>query len=135
MATKALSPEVFFDSLAVVTRGSTDKQETRDQFVRAFNFDDERTPTEYTQGIPQMLRLLNAPQFNRGAPVVDQLFKARATHEEAVTTLYLTVLSRRPNAVEIKLMSDYLSRRKDEREGLRGVLWILLNSSEFALNH
>ena len=32
-------------------------------------------------------------------------------------------------------MAGYLSRRKDDREGYRGVLWILLNSSEFALNH
>jgi hypothetical protein len=32
-------------------------------------------------------------------------------------------------------MSGYLSRRANEREGYRGVMWILLNSSEFALNH
>ena len=36
---------------------------------------------------------------------------------------------------EVKVMSGYLSKRKDDREGYRGVLWILLNSSEFVLNH
>ena len=71
----------------------------------------------------------------RGGAVVDKLVSSKANHTEAIETLYLTVLSRRPTAEEVKLMSDYLSRRKDDREGFRGVLWMLLNSSEFALNH
>ena len=75
------------------------------------------------------------PAANRGASVVDKLCSSQASHPEAIATLYLTVLSRRPTAEEVELMSGYLSRRKDDREGYRGVLWILLNSSEFALNH
>src|SRR5205823_2771689 len=138
MAVKVLSPEVFFDSLAIATNGRPDRPEAREQFVRFFRSDEEASPTDYIQGIPQLLRLMNAPvassfKGGRGAPVVDQL--SGVSHAEAITTLYLTVLSRRPTPEEVKLMSDYLSKRRDDREGYRGVLWILLNSSEFALNH
>ena len=73
-------------------------------------------------------------ELNRTAPVVDRLSSSRAGRTEAITTLYLTALSRRPTADEVALMEGYLSRRRSEREGYRGVLWILLNSSEFALN-
>ena len=73
--------------------------------------------------------------LNRGARSSTGWSAPRRATPEAITTLYLTVLSRRPTAEEVKLMASYLSRRKDDREGYRGVLWILLNSSEFALNH
>src|SRR5207249_4443923 len=103
--------------------------------LRTFRFDDDVPATEYIQGIPQLLRLMNGPLLNRSAPVIDRLVSTRASHTEAITTLYLTVLSRRPTDDEVKLMESYLSKRKDDREGYRGVLWILLNTSEFALNH
>jgi hypothetical protein len=134
MSVKALTPEAFYDSVAVVTRGNTGKLDTRDQFVRDFRYDDEVPVTEYIQGIPQMLALMNGPLLNRDAPVIDRLVSSGASHTDGVTTLYLTVLSRRPSADELTLMTRYLSNRKDDREGYRGVLWILLNTSEFALN-
>lgn len=148
MAVKALTPEVLFDALAVLgtgsgdggktsgagKKGSGDKQESRDQFLRSFRFDEEATATDYIQGIPQLLRLMNASSVNRGTAVVDKLCRSTMSRTEAITTLYLTVLSRRPTPEEVELMSGYLSRRKDDREGYRGVVWILLNSSEFALN-
>src|SRR5262249_27678965 len=92
-------------------------------------------PTEYSQGIPQLLRLLNGPLLNAGASVIDRLCDEGASTEEAITALYLTALSRRPTAAEVKLMSGYLARRKGAREGYAGVLWAWLNSSEFARNH
>jgi hypothetical protein len=135
MAVKVLTPEVFYDSVSVIMRGNTEKQDTRDQFLRGFRFDEEAPATEYIQGIPQMLRLMNGAFLNRSAPVVDRLVSSKAGHTQAVTALYLAVLSRRPTSEELELMEGYLSKRKDDREGYRGVLWILLNTSEFALNH
>jgi hypothetical protein len=141
MALKPLSPEALYDALAVVF--SIDKNDpgprkpaargkagaapapSREEFARLFR----------SQGAPQRLQLMNGPLLNRGAPVVDQLVDTGAGRAEAIATLYLTALSRRPTADEVKLMSGYLARRRDAREGYRGVLWVLLNSSEFALNH
>jgi ferric-dicitrate binding protein FerR (iron transport regulator) len=143
-AVKVLTAEAFFDSLAVVA--AVDKNEpwgkgsgkglvggSREEFVRFFRARGAE-PTEYSQGIPQVLRLLNGPLLERGAPIVDQLVATGAGPEEALDALFLTALSRRPRAAEVKALSAYLQRRKDAGEGYRGVLWILLNSSEFALN-
>jgi hypothetical protein len=145
MSVKALTPEVLYDALGVVGMGGGlvggkegkggNRQETRDVFLRSFRIDDEASPTEYIQGIPQMLRLMNASSPGCGAALVEQLCRSGARRQEAITTLYLTVLSRRPTPEEVELMSSYLERRKDDREGYRGVMWILLNSGEFALNH
>ncbi|OAI54946.1 hypothetical protein AYO44_13905, partial [Planctomycetaceae bacterium SCGC AG-212-F19] len=148
LAVKVLTPEVFYDSMTVIGKdiggsgkgsgnggkGSGQKEEGRDEFLRAFSSDEAVPATEYIQGIPQLLRLLNASSVNRGAAVVDKLCSSGVSREEAVTTLYLTVLSRRPTPAEVELMAGYLAKRKDNREGYRGVMWILLNSSEFALN-
>src|SRR5262249_18348741 len=129
-----LTLEAFFDSVEVVMKGAGGgKQESREQFVRAAQA--QENATEYTQGIPHLLRLMNGPMLNRGTTPADYLFKTRVGHAEAITRLYLTVLSRRPTEDEVKLLEGYVSRRKSDLEGYRGVLWILLNSSEFALNH
>jgi hypothetical protein len=148
MAVKVLTPEVLFDALASLGQGGGDtgkssgnagkasgNGQSREQFLRAFRSDEDVPATEYLQGIPQLLRLMNASSLNRGAAVVDRLVSSGASREEAITTLYLTVLSRRPKAEEIELMSGYIAKCKDNREGYRGVLWMLLNSNEFAMNH
>ncbi len=145
VAVKALTPEVLYDALGIIGKesgsnvkggkGGGDRLESRDLFLKSFRVDDDAAATEYIQGIPQLLRMMNASSPNRGAAVVENLLSSKSSRPEAITTLYLTVLSRRPSAEEVELMSGYLARRKDDREGYRGVMWILLNSSEFALNH
>ena len=69
------------------------------------------------------------------APVVDRLVKGGASPAEAIEVLYVSCLSRRPTADENRLLSEYVAKRGDPQSGYAGVLWILLNSSEFALNH
>src|SRR5262249_43617710 len=64
MAVKVLTPEVLCDALALAVKGSVERPEAREQFVRAFRTGEDATPTEYIQGIPQMLRLMNAPLRN-----------------------------------------------------------------------
>ena len=142
---KALTPEVLYDALGMIGKesaspvkggkGGGDRMESREVFLRSFRVDDDASATDYIQGIPQLLRMMNASSPNRGAAVVESLLSSKTSRSDAISTLYLTVLSRRPSAEEVELMSGYLSRRKDDREGYRGVIWILLNSSEFALNH
>jgi ferric-dicitrate binding protein FerR (iron transport regulator) len=148
MALKVLTPEALYDSVAVVLAADKDSpyktsfkgnkgggvEASREQFARFFRPGDAADPSDYTQGVPQVLRLLNGPLLNRGAPVIDKLCASEHRPEEAVLELYLTALSRKPKPGEVKLFLDYLSRRKDAREGYAGVLWILLNSSEFAIN-
>jgi ferric-dicitrate binding protein FerR (iron transport regulator) len=152
MAVKVMTPEVFYDSLATamagglapVKKGSKSvagksiapNLESREQFVNAFGAQGEPAEAgEFSYGIPQFLKLMNAGELNHGAPVVARLVKDGAAPEKAIEDLYLTVLSRRPNESEVKMMGDYLRKRGNAENGYAGVLWTLLNSSEFVLNH
>ncbi len=54
--------------------------------------------------------------------------------ERRIEELYLVVLSRKPRPEESRRLLDYTTTR-DSKEALRDILWSLLNSTEFVLNH
>lgn len=87
------------------------------------------------QGIPQTLRLLNDAELLSETPIVERLASEPNKRDAGIETLFLATYSRRPTAAETDLFNRYLTKQKDERAGYCGVLWILLNSSEFLLNH
>ncbi|MBY0230066.1 MAG: DUF1549 and DUF1553 domain-containing protein [Gemmataceae bacterium] len=143
---RPLTPEQLHDSLAQVV-GANERRpaarnkavargpgNAREVFVNFFGAEDGADPTEYQTGIPQVLQLMNSPRFNN-ASSLGKIMSGAKSPADAVERLYLTVLSRRPTKSEQALMAGYLAKHKDNRrEGLAGVLWALLNSSEFALN-
>jgi hypothetical protein len=146
MAVKPLSPGQMFDSLTQLAGNPADRPgrarggirrfggSLRDVFVASFGIEDGADPTEYQAGIPQVLRLMNAPQLNRPALLVP-ILRSSKNKAEVVEKLYLTVLSRRPTDEERRRIDDFLRKNADEpRAGYAGVLWALMNSSEFALN-
>src|SRR5262249_22797671 len=116
MAVKPFTPEVFYDSLVVVTGASRGRPATRakktggqrkepapvakgrgvgsrDEFIGHFRtLGDSADAGEFTHGIPQFLRRMNAPEFNAGAPLVEQLRATDASKERAVESLYLATL-------------------------------------------
>jgi hypothetical protein len=145
-AARALSPEAFYDSLTVLFAPSkggkfaaagakVPKLEPREDFVRFFRAQGDAAEDGINRGIPQFLRRLNAEMFNQGTPLVGYLVHKDVPRKEAIELLYLAALSRRPSAEEVELMSDYVGRRNSAEEGYAGVVWILLNTGEFVLNH
>lgn len=145
MAIRPLSPAQMYDSLQQIVaaggqgpgarRGKAARQapNAREAFVTFFQVEDNGDPTEYQTGIPQVLRLMNAPVTNNAGlgPVV----RDSADRDRALEKLYLTVLARRPTAEERDRVAAYLRTNTGEpRNAHAGVLWALLNSSEFALN-
>ena len=55
---------------------------------------------------------------------------------ELIDETYLRTLSRLPTDAERKIAGEYLGADKDDpRSGLRTLLWALLNTKEFILNH
>jgi hypothetical protein len=143
MAVKPLTPGQLYDSLMLVVgtegRRAVPKAKgrlgtTRDQFVAFFAAEDGADPTEYHAGIPQVLRLMNAPQLN-GAAVLNSILRSTSDQDQVLEKLYLTVLARRPRAEEVDMMKAFLRKNQGEqRQAYAGVLWVLMNSSEFALN-
>jgi hypothetical protein len=148
MAVKPLSPEAIYDSLAVILNasklaasagkpnaGKGPPLNVREEFINFFRGQGDAEAGEFVQGIPQFLRRLNGEMFNRPSPLLDQLIASGASRDRAIETLYLATLSRRPTQQERQLMAEYLAKRETPEQGYAGVLWILLNSGEFILNH
>jgi hypothetical protein len=105
----------------------------RNQFIMFFKGEDP-DPTEYQAGIPQALRMMNGPQINN-AMMASPLVRSGKPVQQAVQDLYLAAVSRRPTSHELERALVYVSRQRDPRQGLGDVLWALLNSSEFSMNH
>ena len=76
---------------------------------------------------------MNAPQLN-STRLLGSLLRDSKGAGEVVEKLYLSVLARRPRAEEVERINAYLNKNKeDRREAFAGVLWALMNSSEFRL--
>lgn len=148
MSLKPMSAEQLYDSLTGVlgagaepkpgkqpqAAGRRPQGNARTQFVNFFRSDDTATGTDYTAGIPQALRLMNAPQLNRGGALLDAA--KSMTPEQTIERLYLGTLSRRPASNETERMVAYVQKHKgEEKKAYSDILWALLNSSEFVLNH
>jgi hypothetical protein len=133
MAMRVLTPEQLFDSFAAL---SVVKADGRNEFTQFFRTGDEDNVTEYERGIPQLLRLVNSPQLESGRQeIVKKLLASGRPPAELLDQLYLTVLARRPALQERTQMSAYLKQTAPPAKGYGDVLWVLMNSSEFSLNH
>jgi hypothetical protein len=143
---KAMSPEQLYDSIAQVVgppkgggfgppggkKGGA--RSPRDQFIAFFRVDEGSDPLEYQAGIPQALRLMNSAQLNNPGKALEEALKLQ-TPAEAIDYLYLSTVSRVPTAQESQRLVTYVGNQKDARTGYTDILWALLNSSEFTLNH
>src|SRR5262249_35796985 len=98
--------------------------------------DDAADPGDYSHGIPQVLKLLNAVPLTAVAPAAQRLAQSGLGREAAIEQLFLSTLSRRPAAEVTALMVCFLDQRNDNApaDGYSAVLWALLNSSEFVVN-
>jgi hypothetical protein len=63
------------------------------------------------------------------------LLASKSTNAEVVEELFLATLSRFPKAAESKAALEAVGRAADRRAGFMNVLWALLNTREFILNH
>jgi hypothetical protein len=92
---------------------------------------------DFQVGIDEPLKLSNDEGILKAMgskliPVLRKLPDPRQQIDEATWT----VLSRPATAEEHKLFGEYLEQRKDRPdEGLRQVIWALINSPEFRFNH
>lgn len=152
MAVRVIRPHVLYDSLSIVlyppvAKGGQQKSVTvahvnpipevsRDEFVRFFaSVADENTGSVVNQGIPQFLRLMNGSLLDDGASGVQRFAGSHDEPADSIERLYLAAYSRRPTSEELELVQRYFDGSPDPRKASSGLLWTLLNSSEFLLNH
>jgi hypothetical protein len=150
LSVKVMRPDVLYDALtqamgvkdlpspAMTRRGPDGAVQRggggmgREAFVAFFTTKEEGDdPNEFSQGIPQFLRLMNSGSFNQGGPAIDNLMKDKVPPEKVIEGLFLATLSRRPSQAEMEKLSAYVARKGDLKKGYAGVLWVLLNSAEF----
>lgn len=76
-------------------------------------------------------------RFESPAPPRDQPQRAQAAlgADELVREAYLRTLSRYPVPEELHRARQFVQESEDPLEGVRGLLWALLNTKEFIVNH
>ena len=153
MPVKTLTPEQLYDSVnRVLNRrpqgmmaGQNVSSPLLDPQRQAFIAKVQssgRNFLEYQGGVLQALALLNGADLSDAtdpekSPLLGSLEAPFLQERERVQALFLATLSRQPTDRELNLCQNQLSTHTtDERsKGYSDVLWALLNSAEFALNH
>lgn len=150
---RGLTPEQFFDSMAEAVgfyqpfRSENpfviDDNTPRSRFLELFR-DSAESALDRETTILQALAMMNGEFIDNATSLEDsQTLKAivefpAMTDEQKMETLFLAALSRKPTDAEQKRFGEYLSSggaTNDKKAALADIFWVLLNSSEFLLNH
>ena len=98
----------------------------------------------------QSLHLINADLIQKKLSVGDgrALTLAKAmdrSDDDRLTELYLTALSRKPNADELNIAKAHLVKKRKaaekpadpiaEQQAFEDIIWVLVNTKEFLFNH
>jgi hypothetical protein len=164
MSLRGLTPEQLFDSVAEAIGYTEEVPENnglairiqpntpRAQFLARFAGQTDKA-TESQTSILQALSLMNGRLIAaatsldaRRSPRLSAIFDAPfLTTASRIETLYLATLSRKPTVKEAERMIRYVETGGDVRAdqptpeqkhaALADVFWVLLNSSEFVVNH
>jgi hypothetical protein len=111
-------------------------RDPRDQFSLLFGFDPSTPQADITGTVPQALFMMNSPQINGQIRAtfgtrLAQLVRKYRDDQDAISELYLMILSREPSDKELKICREYIADVGSRNEAYEDLMWSLLNSSEF----
>ena len=150
LAKETYPPELFLpaSALALEVAGSTGSGQKQATLHYAFHIfgrpirgadvqcDCER---EAAVTVVQALFLANHPTIQAKISAADgrvaRITKEFADDKKAIEEIYLWTLSRLPGGAEAQACVDYLKASPSRQRGLEDVMWSLLNTREFQLNH
>ena len=155
MNVKMLTAEQVYDCISVATLLQGQPAQNSDEFnvVRYGNTDREaflqqfRTPSgrmvEYQGGIPQALTLMNGSLIQgatglSSSGLLSSLEAPFFSNQQRIEIVYLATLSRTPRPDEWELLHTYIpanAQGEELQQDLADILWALLNSAEFTMNH
>jgi hypothetical protein len=152
MVVKGMTPEQLFDSLAQATGYRPPpaskspmpepRLDARAEFLARFANGQPRTETQ--RSIQQALMLMNgqfvadATRLKDGATLRSVANDPALDSAGRIEALFLMALSRKPTPAEAGRFVRFVDRggpNKDAKLALADVFWVLLNSTEFSLNH
>ncbi|MGH7200352.1 MAG: DUF1549 domain-containing protein [Planctomycetaceae bacterium] len=148
---KNMTAEQLYDSLIIATqahksgRSSWDeaerqRQEWLQQFVIAFDTDENDEATTFNGTIPQALMMMNGELVQNatsGQPgsFLRGVLEDRSSDVEKIQMLYLSTLSRLPTRSEQAATLRMHRMTRDKLAFYQDLFWALLNSNEFIFNH
>ena len=150
MAVKALTAEQLCDSLiratgipsATLLKEARDRRTVRDEFLSRFESTERRV--EARTSILHALTRMNG-QLTDAATDPDATLLLVALRDapfpdttQRIEQLFLATLSRQPTSDERTRLTEYMTQANTNRDlntALADILWSLLNSHEFAVNH
>jgi hypothetical protein len=152
MYLKSMQAEQMYDSLIVASNahksgkggwGAQEEQRRRwmQQFVVAFENDENDESTTFNGTIPQALMMMNSELMDKACSVErgSFLFESMSTpgsENQKIQDLYMAALSRKPTKTEISRVQKMLSRYGNQKlNGYQDLFWALLNSNEFVFIH
>jgi hypothetical protein len=100
-----------------------------------FAFDPSTKAEEIEGSVSQALILMNNPQIEQkiratGGGILANILKT-ADNDEALRSLYLRVLARRPTDRETARLKEHIRTAASRNEAFEDILWALVNSTEF----
>jgi hypothetical protein len=94
---------------------------------------------ESDSNLAQALQLINGPTINEKVRNpnnrIGRLLAAKTSEVEMLNELYLSTLSRLPNAENVKVALDHVAHATDKRKAWEDIQWALLNAKEFLFRH
>jgi hypothetical protein len=143
MSVKVLSAGQLYDSLVRIygpptkKRGGDPRLSARAEFIQFFGENGDPDPTEYRRGIPHLLRLMNSGQFPDHATSGPAARVAPSSHspDAVATDLFLAILTRPPKHEEQQFFRNHVAHAQSLQSATRELMWALMMTSEFSLNH
>ncbi len=151
---KSMQPEQVYNSLVVASsahqsdRGDSSaleeqRQQWLQQFVVAFENDENSESTTFNGTIPQAMMMMNSKLIEKACSVEPGSFLYDTMHKPGsepakIQEFYLAALSRYPTRFEISKAQSMLnagSYRGNRLAACQDLFWALLNSNEFVLIH
>jgi hypothetical protein len=110
------------------------------QFDELFGEDEVANPDSFDGTIPQSLIMLNGNFLNevirpQMGTMLAQILKDTRAPADVVATIFFAALSRRPSKSEASAFTAYIQSQGATPQTYEDLLWALLNSSEFRMNH
>lgn len=118
---------------------SAEQKAVREAFIKAFGNVPQEPELEFAPSLKAALFVMNDPLVLRLLQPADGNLADRLLKHEApdglADELYLSVLSRFPDAAEKEFVRSYLQMQPDKPTAVSNLIWSLLASTEFCLNH
>jgi hypothetical protein len=147
MAVKTLTSDQLFDSLERVALRAANEAvaplaDPRRQAFLIKMQTQTRTPIDFELSVPQALAMMNGPELSQIAdPSTSRLVKGLDApfldDQQRVEAAFLATLARPPREAERSTMVEHLKAAAPDKrqQALGDMVWALLNSAEFMLNH